>query len=177
MSSSASNENAMWLEAPPSIQGLAVSHSYTTIEELEAVAQEFKDFVTVMDDQWPEERVKQFFNGKKEGYIAELRANYDLVKKAIGDTELRNRDARVKGVSFKDRQHFAENLKLGDKLLKQIEESAKEMKAMQAESYNVRELMKPGDMSFIKEAGMEKHLAIRLFPMVIHNAVYCTLTL
>lgn len=145
-------EHIFWLQAPDLIGGL-IERGEATFEDMEQANTNYKDFIFYLEKEWPPERIKAYVVQKK-------REQYAKTKKYIEDLELKNRDARVAGVGFKERQEkYVKKIGIGERVLAQY---AEEGKALKNETFSVSSLVTPLDMGVIKKDGFEKYLYYRL---------------
>lgn len=112
---------------------------------------EEKDYIgTVipLEEEWPSERLQQYI-------LAELRESCQWALKKKQELELDNRDARMLGVSYKERKAFTVKIEALDMLFAKwrargIEYSKKKVK--------VSDLVRTEDLSYIHTLGFEWHL-------------------
>lgn len=146
------NEHIFWLEAPDLIGGLIERGTLTMDAMIEANIN-YRDFIFHLEKEWPPERIKNYLIGQK-------REQYVKAKEYIAGLELKNRDARVAGVGFKERQEkYTKKIAVGEKVL---EEYVKEGKALKGMAFSVSGMVSPLDMGTIQKDGFEKYLYFTL---------------
>lgn len=137
-----------WLAAPAVIPGL-IDRGVVTQEEMEEAAYDYHDFLTELEKEWPPERIKEWV-------VEEKRRHYQNTAKYIQKLELDNRDARVRGVSYKEREKtFTAKMATARKVLAQVKQEGLDVKK---QTFAVRELVSPLDVPFIESQGFEKHI-------------------
>lgn len=137
----------LFLQQPETIE-VGITYGLVTAEELEDAQHQFAAFISKLEEEWPSDKIKEYVVQKK-------RERYQSTARFIQKLELDNRDARVRGVSFKDRQSFTVKINIGHKVLKDLQKEGNDAKR---HTYPVRQLVGPLDMQFIQEMGFEKWL-------------------
>jgi len=133
---------------------LAIQHGLVEAEELEAISTAYQAFLDELEKEWPPERIKEHLLEKK-------RVQYQKAARYIQQLELSNRDARVKGVSYKVRQATHKKIEVGHRVLAIYKA---EGLAMKHQTFGgVRDYIQPADMRFIQEGGFQKHLEYAVF--------------
>lgn len=127
----------------------AVGNGLTSVEEIQDTKNNFEYFLCELEKEWTPERIREVV-------IQKRRNDYQSTARLIQKIELDNRDARVRGMSYKDREStFTVKLTIGKQLLQNIKQKAYEDKKR---TYILRELISPVDMPFIRQEGFEKFL-------------------
>ena len=142
-----SNKNLVWLEAPE-IAGLAIERGLVGVDTLLDTKQYFEAFLKELEAVWSPTTIKEYL-------LEEKRRQYQQTVKHITKLELENRDARVRGDSYKARESFTVKIRTGHQLLREIKQQATEYKQW---TFGVRDVVKPLDVPFVQREGFEKHL-------------------
>lgn len=132
----------------PEVIGTLIANSLVDVEEAQEAQTAFESFVTELEKEWSPERIRDHV-------LSQMRDKYVRAKKYLAKLELDNRDARVQGLSYKDRQTFTVKIKGGDLALKEITSRGEQYKK---ENFSVREIVSPLDMPVIQKQGFEKYL-------------------
>lgn len=127
---------------------LGIKHGFTTMEKVEAVLAEWKDFMEKLEQEWPPERLKEWINAY---YVNRYKSTQEFIEKL----ETKNRDDRVRGVSFKDREPLSKKISVGGKVLADIKAQAEQAKKY---NYNVHNFVELVDMPYVKARGFEAQL-------------------
>ncbi len=136
-----------WIGTSENID-VGIRHGFTTADAVEAAIKEWKEFIAQLDSEWSSDRIKEWV-------IAYHASRHKTIVEFIDKMEIKNRDDRVKGVSFKDRQVLSQKITLGLKIAGDIKKDAEECKK---KSYNVHQFVEPVDMPLVKENGFESLL-------------------
>lgn len=140
-------EHLLWLDTPECIPtGLA--HGLIDAETMEATKTAYDAFIATLRNDWTPSRILAHLTD-------EQRKNYKSTAYFIQKLELDNRDARVRGVSYKERQSFTAKIKTGYKLLQDIQRSIPTLKS---KNITVDGLVRPSDMGFIQQYGFGEYL-------------------
>lgn len=119
-----------------------------TLEEAEETQNAYESFLKELEGTWTPDAIKEYVLGQ-------MRAKYTSGKKYLVQLELDNRDARVQGKSYKERQTYTSKIKGGDVFLK---ETAKKGDEYKRHVFSVRDIVTPFDMATIQTLGFEKYL-------------------
>lgn len=143
------HSNLLLIEHPDWIP-TAITHGIATLEGIQDTQQEFEEFLAELATQYPPERVIRLV-------VESKREEYRKTALLMQTLELANRDARVRGVSYKDREScFTVKLKTGHKIATALRKQAEEIKKRKI---SVHQIVRPTDMALIKEKGFEHHLS------------------
>lgn len=145
-------DNFIYLELGPDGLTKAIELEALTLEEAEAAQEEWLKFRVDLNLEWPPERIKEYI-------LAELRRKCEWYLKKREALELENRDARVKGVSFKDRQHYSAKITALNGLF--ADTKAKGLKYSK-QDLSIRDFVKPIDAEVVHTKGFENHLKFAL---------------
>lgn len=140
-------DKLVFLENPQGVD-FAVKHELCTVDDLEDAKGKYETFLRSLEQEWPPERIREYV-------VQDLRNRYQQTARFIQKLELDNRDARVRGVSYKDRQSFTAKIKIGHDLVRKIQKAGTEAKRA---NYHVRSMVRPTDTPLIFRDGFEKHL-------------------
>ncbi len=126
------------------------------LEQVEALQNEWKAFDEQISQEWPVNRVFDYLLEKK-------REKYARAKKYMAQLELKNRDARVNGDSFKERnEKYAKKIRIGASTLSiyqnEAEELKKKQKTYEDQTLGQCGLIQPWDVAEIEKVGMTKFL-------------------
>lgn len=121
---------------------------------------EYEAFMAELEASWPEERIANFL-------LEEYRLRYKGTAERIKELEVENAEARRNGVSYRQRLAIAEKIKNGMAVAKAYRATGERVKG---DRWSVRELVKPLDVQFVKEWGMEKYLIRTVVD--IHFTIY-----
>lgn len=159
-------EHLMLLTYPDVIPGLIERGTVGELE-MEELSVEYRKFLGALISEWPHERIKEWV-------LAAKRVEYQRSVRHIKKLELDNRDARVRGVSFKERQRYHRLIEIGYARLDAIR---KEGIAAKTVTYSALDYVQSFDMATIKARGFEKHLEYAIFgyPQVFSQTP-CALT-
>ncbi len=139
------SEAFAWLDEP----SFAIEHNFVSAEEMEGAAIAYREFLCELDKEWPPERVKELALGLK-------REQYARAARYILDLELKNKDARTAGVSYKEREEkYAKKIRMGHRVIQEYKE---EGKAMKSQDFVASSHVAPLDMESVKRDGFEKYL-------------------
>lgn len=131
----------------PDAVALMVQHELVDPQDAIDAQEAFNTFLDELEKEWSPERIKEHL-------LSEMRAKYARAKKYLSKLELDNRDARVAGMSYKERQTFTVKIRGGQEALKDYVRRGDEIKKTE---YTVRTLM-PLDMPYVQKEGYEKYL-------------------
>lgn len=146
------SENIFWLDAPDLIGGL-IERGTLKMEDMEQANIDYKDFVFYLTKEWPDARLK-------EHVLEQKRQQWARAAKYIQDLELKNRDARVAGVGYKERdEKYGKKIKVGHRVLEEYKREGQELKKKE---FSVASLVRPSDMQTIQKDGFEKYLYFTL---------------
>jgi hypothetical protein len=137
-----------YLLTAPDLIHLFVEEGLTTVEEMEEANVAYNEWFAELEKEWPPERVK-------EAVLSLMRERYQKTALYIKKLELDNRDARVRGVSYKERQKNHHRIEVGTRVLK---EYAEEGKAAAKVTFTVKDMVTPLDMDQVQKEGFEKYL-------------------
>src|SRR5690606_20039417 len=93
------------------------------------------DALDELEKEWTPERLKEYV-------LARMRERYQRTAKYVQQLELENKDARMRGVSYKDRTSFTAKIKTGLEVLRQYTQEGKEAKR---KTYRIRDMVVPLD--------------------------------
>lgn len=134
----------------PEALSTMVSYEMASVEEIESVKRQYELLLTEIEKEWTPKRIKDFIVERK-------RWLYKRSAELIQKTELENRDARMKGVSYKDRKRFTSKIKAGYSYVADIKKAAHEAKIR---NYEVRSLIRPRDVSLVERFGFQGYLEL-----------------
>ena len=138
-------EVLVWLTDP----ALAIKHDFATPEDLEDAAESYRTFLSELDREWPSERVRDLA-------LAYKREQYAKAAKYIIELELKNKDARAAGLSFKEREEkYAKKIRTGHKVLQEYKAEGLTIKTQQ---FLASQYVKPTDMLTVIREGFEKYV-------------------
>lgn len=142
------SENLVWLELPECVS-TAIEQGLTSFEAMEDTAKEYEAFLQELEKEWTPDKLKEWL-------LATTRNKCEWALKKIQELELGNRDARVKGMSYKERtEKYTKKIDAGRRVFEQWKQQGLQFKRG---TYTVRDVVKPTDVPFIQERGMERHL-------------------
>lgn len=129
------------------------------IELGEGDSGEYLEFLVDLDQQYPPEKLKEMV-------LTELRRSYRQAGLRLKELEAENRNARIAGMSYKDRQSFTEKLKAGQRVAKELKDLANHVKANPPDIFK---MVTPLDAPRIQERGFETWLnsALLVYPQSI----------
>ncbi len=105
---------------------------------------------------WTPERLKELILSMK-------REQYQHAARYVIDLELKNKDARAAGMSFKEREEkYAKKIRIGHRVLKEYEA---EGQAMKAQTFDLFDYLDVCDAAVLEKEGLEKALKYALFPL------------
>ncbi len=133
-----------WIGSSENID-MAIRLGFTTVDAVETSLKEWKEFLIVLSNEWPPDRIREWVDDYH-------RNRYRTITEFIEKMEIKNRDDRVKGVSFKDRQVLSEKITLAIKVAGDIKKEAEESRK---KDYNIQQFINPMDMPSVKEKGFE----------------------
>lgn len=139
--------NLVAIQNPDLIPTL-IEHGAVTMEGAQEAQNAFSEFVKGLEGTWTPDAIKKHV-------LEQMRAKYLRAKKYLEKLELDNRDARVQGVSFKDRQAITKKIAGGQISLKEIAKRGEEYKHS---TFTVKDIVTPLDMGYIQKEGFEKYL-------------------
>lgn len=142
-----SSKNFTYL-AVPEVLPLAIEAGNLTMEEAEDAKSRYDAFVEELEAEWPDVRVKEFL-------LAKARRSCKYAAKKLADTELENKEARRKGISYADRQIYTKRMQAAKEFF--IEWRDKGLK-WSKQSFTARQFVTPLDVDFIQERGFDTHL-------------------
>lgn len=139
-----------WIDDPLT----ATQHGIATKEELMTAFIAWRDFMFVIRAEWTPARLKEWL-------LQHKRDLYAAAARSLQAVELENKDARIKGVSFKERTTtFTAK---ADKLRRIAHGIKQDGLAVKKATFDIETYVQPEDMPAILEGGMEKHLKYALF--------------
>lgn len=147
-----SSFNFLFLELEGEGIAKAIELGAVTLEEMEATRNAYDAFIEKLEQEWPSERLKEFVLTRK-------REGCKWAVKKIEALELENRDARVKGVSFKERQTYTTKINALKKLFSEYREQGI---YWSKQTPHVIQFAKPVDVEFIQSRGFETHLKLAI---------------
>ena len=136
-----------WIHSPETVS-IAIQNGIGSSEEFQEAMSHCDTFRTELDREWTCERIRDFLVEKK-------REAYKDTAILVNKLELQNRDARVKGVSFKERKTFIEKIATGHRLAIDIQKEVHQIKRGQ---YKASTMVSPIDYPVIQEQGFDKYL-------------------
>lgn len=150
-----------WFGEDGSTQVLAIKHGFTTEHSMMEIAFEWDNFTVKLKDIWTPEKLKDYMLKRKQKIIKDMREQYKTCNKKITDLELQNRDARVRGMSFKDRKAITDLMKKTQQYRDGLKDRADNIKRLQLPTYNVLELIERDEMGVIADHGLEQLLDVK----------------
>lgn len=137
-----------------------MEHCDMEMSDVVELEQYWRNEIVDLSKEWPPERAYGYLLEKK-------REQYAKTKKYIAELEIKNRDARVNGVPFKERnEKYAKKIRLGASVLaiykQQGEEFKKRQKEVTGKGYTLGHcgFVNPWDLERAKKLGMQKYLDI-----------------
>ena len=151
---------AFWTNMTPSLKAIHclqapdllpsfLEAGHVSLEEMEEAQTWFNDFRAGLEKEWPATRIKEWRLERK-------RTLYSKAKKKVADLELTNRDARVRGESYKERKRYTDQLNLGNTVLALLASEGTELKT--SVPIAVHDLVTPYDAGYILKYGFEEYL-------------------
>lgn len=146
------SSNLGFLEFEGEILAKMVEGGLLTYEEIEAAKNLWVGFQDELCHEYPTEVVKALV-------LAELRRKCEWYTQKIKEIELENKDARQRGVSFKERQKYSTQIETLKQLFKETR-----LKGIEYSKRNVfaTDFVRPGDIEVVHSRGFEKHLKYAL---------------
>lgn len=142
------SNNLVWLEMPEQVS-MAIERGLVTFEDMEAAQNEYHAFIAELEKEWTPEKIKEWV-------LASYRAKCEWGLKRVKELELENRDARVKGMSYKERtEKYTKKIDAGRRVFEQWRQEGIHAKGV---TFTVKDLVKPLDVPFIQARGMDRHL-------------------
>lgn len=146
--SPSSSENFIYLELGSDGLTKTIELGVLTLEEAEDAQTRYDAFIAMLESEWPPDRLKE--------YVIDVKRNrYNWVAKKIQELELKNKDERIRGVSFKDRKHYSSKI---DVLQKMLEETKQQGIECGKKSFTVKQFVTPLSTDFINKHGFALHL-------------------
>lgn len=156
-------EDILWAGEDGDTKMLAIEHELTTPEALVEVQITWNNLTVKLEQEWTAQRVKDWWRKRKEEMLAVLRHTYSDCTKRITDIELENRDARVKGQSYKERQAITTRIKKVKDYRTSLKDIADNLKKSELPSYNILDHVQIEEMDIIDSKGVE-YLLDKKFP-------------
>lgn len=145
---SLTSDKLVWLEMPEAIT-TAIEQGLTSMEEMEDARKEYDIFLDELAVEWTPEKLKEWV-------LTNYRSKCEWALKRVKELELENRDARVRGMSYKERvEKYNKKITAGRNVFEAWRKQGIEATRM---TFNVRAMVKPLDMPFIQERGMDRFL-------------------
>lgn len=146
------SKNFLFLELEGETIAQLIAAGEVSFEEMEKTKDEYAQFLTNLNIEWPAERVKEFI-------LAELRRKCEWCVKRTQEIEFENRDARTKGVSFKDRQKYSKQLEELKKLFHDLRAKGVEYSK---QNLLAQQFVTPIHAQVILSDGFEKYLKLAI---------------
>lgn len=150
-----------WFAEDGKTKALAIEHGFTTAEAMMEIAMEWDNFTVKLQAEWTPEKLKEYIHKKRQKYVNDLRHSYLNCQNIIKDIEIENKEARVKGVSFKDRRVIIDKMKKTIEYRDSLKDKSEEIKRIQLPTYDVLELIDKDEMGLISGYGLEHLLDIK----------------
>lgn len=147
-------DNGLLLSMDALTQSKMVEKGETTYDAIAEANRKYWKFVESIEEEWPPKRIAEWM-------LEQERRHYKFYRKRRGEVELENRDARQRGMSYKERQKYARQLVALDRLMVQSEENGKRLAWDLQTGFVVtmaRLFIGPLDVDFIHSRGFEAHL-------------------
>lgn len=149
------SKDLVWVGMSPDIRCSAVSYGLTTIERINEAVQAYWEFSHLLADEWPESRIRQLLEDNKNRLLQLKREEYRKTAIRLKELELENRDARAKGMSYKDRKVYTQKIKAGHQLVQLIKQEVTLINKFSFPKFKAPDLVDPSDMPFVKRIGFE----------------------
>ena len=155
------SEDIGWFGEESHITKLAIDRGFTTPEAMIELEAEWENFTVKLLQQWTPNALKDYLKDRKQKKIKDMRDHYQHITQKINELETENKEARVKGISFKDRQAITDKLKKTIEYRDTLKDKADDIKRIELPSYNVLQLIERNEMGTISDHGLEKLLDIK----------------
>lgn len=145
MKTSFNKEHVMLL----GMEDVAISTGVASVEDMQQARKDYNAFIYELAQEWPPERLKEYV-------LQQLRDKYASAAKYLQKLEVDNRDARARGVSYKEREKtFTAKIRGGHEYIRELKKRGQEAKTW---DYTLSGWVGPMDAAYVQEHGLEKHL-------------------
>lgn len=158
-------EDIIWAGEDAETKMLAIEAEFTTTEALVDVQMTWQNLIVKLPQEWTPQKLKDYWYKRRAELVNTLRRSYADCTKRMAELALENRDARVKGQSFKERKTITDKIAKIKDYQTSLKDKAEKLKKTEFPSYDILSLVEIEEMDIIEDKGIE-YLLNQKFPNI-----------